>query len=111
MCLFGCAFLLTQIDAAYATLAAAHPLHSRKLKLLQGEGALREQCLAFDRLMVFDAKHALQNASIVGGCRPFFWVQGTESQPVRVRAPPNKKIRAQSSAPACYMHFCAHTRS
>lgn len=59
-----------QIDAAHAALAAAHPLHSRKLKSLQDESALREQCLAFDRLMVFDAKHALQNASIVGGCRP-----------------------------------------
>jgi hypothetical protein len=59
---------MLQIDAAHATLSAAHPLHSRKLKSLQDEGALREQCLAFDRLMVFDAKHALQNASIVGGC-------------------------------------------
>jgi hypothetical protein len=47
---------------------AAYPLQSRKLKGPIDAEDLKQQCLAFDRLMSFDAKHALQNASIVGGC-------------------------------------------
>lgn len=57
-----------QIKAAHEALSAAHPLHSSKLKSVDNAEALREQCRAFDPLITFDAKHALQNASIVGEC-------------------------------------------
>jgi hypothetical protein len=60
-----------QIDAAHDALAAAYPLQSRKLKGPDDAEDLKQQCLAFDRLMAFDAKHALQNASIVGECARF----------------------------------------
>lgn len=55
-----------QIDAAHAALTSTYPLQSRKLKGPDDADDLKQQCLAFDRLMSFDAKHALQNASIVG---------------------------------------------
>jgi hypothetical protein len=57
-----------QIQAAHEALSAAHPVHSSKLKSAEDAEALREQCRAFDPLITFDAKHALQNASIVGEC-------------------------------------------
>lgn len=57
-----------QIQAAHEALSAAYPIHSNKLKAPADAEALREQCRAFDPLMTFDAKHALQNGSIVGKC-------------------------------------------
>ena len=47
-------------------LTAAHPLHSSKLASATDADKLKEHCQAFDKLMTFDAKHAVQNASIVG---------------------------------------------
>jgi hypothetical protein len=45
---------------------AAHPLHSSKLASPTDADKLKEHCQSFDKLMTFDAKHAVQNASVVG---------------------------------------------
>lgn len=62
--------LCLQIEAAHAALVAAHPL---RVQLLGGCDKdlleLKAECVAFDPLMPFDAKHATQNASIVGECQ------------------------------------------
>lgn len=55
-----------QIDKAHAALTAAYPLQSRKLTSTEDAESLKEQCKAFDKLMPFETKHGLQNASIVG---------------------------------------------
>lgn len=58
--------LSVQIEAAHAVLTSAHPLHTRMLWGTEHTPALQETCKAFHRLFPFDAKHALQNACIVG---------------------------------------------